>query len=276
MYFGVTTIFVCLFLFLYVVILVLRARRLPTFGRARRSEVLFRDFCLEASRASSFVVVVVVVVVRCLRVKKVSEGRFDDASGVRKVNKTLALQGVHKITRKGFLTVRSRHNRRASRSRRKKMGAFREAFIVARLFDGMDVCERIFGQLSVHGKEVENTPSRFSSARCFVRHHVRVAMEQLELKIHALRVTLVVTVCVFDCILSDIHAHTHTQKMCAQNEYKGAFSHTLCSLCTSVTLCAVALILELKMHAKNRNTHMYTCTNFQKHLHRGREDVQSC
>ena len=45
------------------------------------------------------------------------------------------------------------------------MGAFREAFIVARLFDGMDVCERIFGQLSVHGKEVENTPSRFSSAR---------------------------------------------------------------------------------------------------------------
>lgn len=58
-----------LFLFLYVVILVLRARRLPTFGRARR-EVLFRDFCLEASCASSFVVV---VVVRCLRVKKVSE-----------------------------------------------------------------------------------------------------------------------------------------------------------------------------------------------------------
>jgi len=46
-----------LFLFLYV-ILVLRARRLPTFGRARR-EVLFRDFCLEASCASSFVVVVV-------------------------------------------------------------------------------------------------------------------------------------------------------------------------------------------------------------------------
>ena len=121
--------------------------------------------------------------------------RFDDASGVRKVNKTLALQaslslehekyrrGVHKITRKGFLTVRSRHNRRASRSRRKKMGAFREAFIVARLFDGT-VCERIFGQLSVHGKEVENTTSRFSSARCFVRR-VRVAMEQLELKIHA-------------------------------------------------------------------------------------------
>ena len=119
--------------------------------------------------------------------------RFD-ASGVRKVNKTLALKaslslehekyqrGVHKITRKGFLTVRSRHNRRASRSRRKKMGAFREAFIVARLFDGT-VCERIFGQLSVHGKEVENTTSRFSSARCFVRH-VRVAMEQLELKIH--------------------------------------------------------------------------------------------
>ena len=64
------------------------------------------------------------------------------------------------------------------------MGAFREAFIVARLFDGTDVCERIFGQLSVHGKEVENTPSRFSSARCFVRR-VRVAMEQLELKIHA-------------------------------------------------------------------------------------------
>ena len=63
------------------------------------------------------------------------------------------------------------------------MGAFREAFIVARLFDGT-VCERIFGQLSVHGKEVENTTSRFSSARCFVRH-VCVAMEQLELKIHA-------------------------------------------------------------------------------------------
>ena len=78
-----------LFLFLYV-ILVLRARRLPTFGRARR-EVLFRDFCLEASRASSSFVV---VVVRCLRVKKVSEGRFDDASGVRKVNKTLALKAV--------------------------------------------------------------------------------------------------------------------------------------------------------------------------------------
>ena len=125
--------------------------------------------------------------------------RFDDASGVRKVNKTLALQaslslehekyrrGVHKITRKGFLTVRSRHNRRASRSRRKKMGAFREAFIVARLFDGT-VCERIFGQLSVHGKEVENTTSRFSSARCFVRH-VCVAMEQLELKIHTTRNT---------------------------------------------------------------------------------------
>ena len=73
-------------------------------------------------------------------------------------------------------------------ARRKKMGAFREAFIVARLFDGT-VCERIFGQLSVHGKEVENTPSRFSSARCFVRHHVCVAMEQLELKIHATRNT---------------------------------------------------------------------------------------
>ena len=66
-------------------------------------------------------------VVRCLRVKKVSEA-VCDASGVRKVNKTLALKaslslehekyqrGVHKITRKGFLTVRSRHNRRASRS----------------------------------------------------------------------------------------------------------------------------------------------------------------
>ena len=59
------------------------------------------------------------------------------------------------------------------------MGAFREAFIVARLFDGT-VCERIFGQLSVHGKEVET--------RCFVRH-VRVAMEHLELKIHATRNT---------------------------------------------------------------------------------------
>ena len=75
------------FSFFHVVILVLRARRLPTFGRARR-EVLFRDFRLEASCASF----VVVVVVRCLRVKKVSEGRFDDASGVRKVNKTLALK----------------------------------------------------------------------------------------------------------------------------------------------------------------------------------------
>ena len=128
MYFGVTTIFVCLlsfvFLFLYV-ILVLRARRLPTFGRARR-EVLFRDFCLEASCASSFVVVVVRCVVACALKK--CRRRFDDASGVRKVNKTLALKaslslehekyqrGVHKITRKGFLTVRSRHNRRASRS----------------------------------------------------------------------------------------------------------------------------------------------------------------
>ena len=95
-------------------------------------------------------------------------------------------------------------------------------------------------------------------------------------KFTPLRVTLVVTVCVFDCIFSDIHAHTRTQKMCAQNEYKGAFSHTVYSLYTSVTLCAVTLILELKMHAKNRNTYMYTRTNFQKHLHRGREDVQSC
>jgi len=48
----------------------------------------------------------------------------------------------------------------------------------------------------------------------------------------------------------------------------------LYSLCTSVTLCAVTLILELKMHAKNRNTYMYTRTNFQKQLHRGREDAR--
>lgn len=48
----------------------------------------------------------------------------------------------------------------------------------------------------------------------------------------------------------------------------------LYSLCTSVTICAVTLILELKMHAKNRNTYMYTRTNFQKHVNRGREDVR--
>ena len=28
------------------------------------------------------------------------------------------------------------------------------------------------------------------------------------------------------------------------------------------------------MHAKNRNTYMYTRTNFQKHLNRGREDAR--
>ena len=28
------------------------------------------------------------------------------------------------------------------------------------------------------------------------------------------------------------------------------------------------------MHAKNRNTYMYTRTNFQKHVNRGREDVR--
>ena len=48
----------------------------------------------------------------------------------------------------------------------------------------------------------------------------------------------------------------------------------LYSLCTSVTICAVVLILELKMHTKNRNTYMYTRTNFQKHLKRGREDAR--
>ena len=49
----------------------------------------------------------------------------------------------------------------------------------------------------------------------------------------------------------------------------------LCSLFyTSVDICAVILILELKMHAKNRNARVYACTNFQAHLHRGREDVR--
>ena len=43
---------------------------------------------------------------------------------------------------------------------------------------------------------------------------------------------------------------------------------------TSVDICAVILILELKMHAKNRNIHVYTCTNFQELLNRGREDVR--
>ena len=43
---------------------------------------------------------------------------------------------------------------------------------------------------------------------------------------------------------------------------------------TSVDICAVILILELKMHTKNRNVHVYTCTNFQEHLNRGREDVR--
>ena len=43
---------------------------------------------------------------------------------------------------------------------------------------------------------------------------------------------------------------------------------------TSVYICAVILILELKMHAKNRNVHVYTCTNFQELLNRGREDVR--
>ena len=79
----------------------------------------------------------------------------------------------------------SRHNRRASLRDERKWVRFVKR-IVAR-FDGM-VCERIFGQLSVNGKEVENTTSRFSSARCFVRH-VCVAMEQLELKIHTTRNT---------------------------------------------------------------------------------------
>jgi hypothetical protein len=95
-------------------------------------------------------------------------------------------QGVHKITRKGFLTVRSRRRCAFSLRDERKWVRFMKR-IVARLFDGT-VCERIFGQLSVHGKEVENTTSRFSSARCFVRH-VCVAMEQLELKIHATRNT---------------------------------------------------------------------------------------
>ena len=43
---------------------------------------------------------------------------------------------------------------------------------------------------------------------------------------------------------------------------------------TSVDICAVILILELKMHAKNRNVYVYTCTNFQELLNRGREDVR--
>ena len=120
------------------------------------------------------------------------------------------------------------------------MGAFREALIVARLFDGT-VCERIFGQLSVHGKEVENTPSRFSSARCFVRH-VRVAMEQLELKIHTLRVTLVVTVCVFDCIFSDIITHTHARRRCAhKTRSKKEHFPTRCTL-------SVHLLLSARSH----------------------------
>ena len=47
----------------------------------------------------------------------------------------------------------------------------------------------------------------------------------------------------------------------------------LYSLYTSVSARSVALILELKMHTKNRNILVHTCANFQKHLKRGREDV---
>ena len=45
-------------------------------------------------------------------------------------------------------------------------------------------------------------------------------------------------------------------------------------LYTSVDICAAALILELRIHTKNRNIHVYTCTNFQKHSEIGREDVR--
>ena len=34
------------------------------------------------------------------------------------------------------------------------------------------------------------------------------------------------------------------------------------------------MILELKIHTKNRNVCMYTCTNFQEHLDRDREDMR--
>ena len=45
-------------------------------------------------------------------------------------------------------------------------------------------------------------------------------------------------------------------------------------LYTSVDICAVALILELQIHTKNRNTYVYTCTNFLEHAQRDREDVR--
>ena len=34
------------------------------------------------------------------------------------------------------------------------------------------------------------------------------------------------------------------------------------------------MILELKIHTKNRNVCMYTCTNFQEHLERYVEDMR--
>ena len=34
------------------------------------------------------------------------------------------------------------------------------------------------------------------------------------------------------------------------------------------------MILELKIHTKNRNVCMYSCTNFQEHLERDKEDMR--
>jgi len=34
------------------------------------------------------------------------------------------------------------------------------------------------------------------------------------------------------------------------------------------------MILELEIHTKNRNVCTYTCTNFQEHLDREREDMR--
>jgi hypothetical protein len=48
----------------------------------------------------------------------------------------------------------------------------------------------------------------------------------------------------------------------------------LYSLYTSASARSVALILELKIHTKDRNIHVYTCANFQEHAQRGREDIR--
>jgi len=39
-------------------------------------------------------------------------------------------------------------------------------------------------------------------------------------------------------------------------------------------ICSVAMILELIIHTKNRNVHMYTRADFQEHLERDVEDIR--